>query len=80
MVKTLIFRGENLMDPKTEAQLHCSLFLTNDPFYFLQPVKREQVSLKPVIVIYHNVLSDKEIQELKELAPPDKVLLEGWKH
>lgn len=64
------------MDPKVETQLYCSFYSTNDPFYILQPVKKEQVSLNPIVIVYHNVLSDKEIQDIKELAHPDKVLFE----
>lgn len=63
-------RGEKLMDPKIEGQLHCRYVTNNVPFFFIQPVKMEEAYLKPLIVIYHDVITDEEIETVKQLAKP----------
>lgn len=40
------------------------------PLLFLQPVKVEVFSAKPFIVMYHELISDKEIDSLKDMATP----------
>ncbi|XP_046656304.1 prolyl 4-hydroxylase subunit alpha-1-like isoform X1 [Daphnia pulicaria] len=61
-------RGEKLMDPKIEARLRCRYVTNNVPYFFIQPIKMELASLKPRLVIYHNVVTDKEIETAKKLA------------
>ncbi|KAI9553536.1 hypothetical protein GHT06_021454 [Daphnia sinensis] len=63
-------RGEKLMDPKIEGQLHCRYVTNNVPFFFIQPVKMEEAYLKPLLVIYHDVITDEEIETVKQLAKP----------
>lgn len=58
------------MDPKIEAQLHCRYVTNNVPFFFIQPVKMEEAYLKPLLVIYHDVITDEEIETVKKLAKP----------
>nr|CAH0108384.1 unnamed protein product [Daphnia galeata] len=63
-------RGEKLMDPKIEARLRCRYVTNNVPFFLIQPIKMELASLKPRLFIYHNVVTDEEIETAKKLAQP----------
>jgi prolyl 4-hydroxylase len=56
------------MDPEIEARLRCRYVTNNVPYFFIQPIKMELASLKPRLVIYHNVVTDKEIETAKKLA------------
>ena len=42
----------------------------NNPRLLLKPAKEEEVYLNPWIVIYHDVVSDKEIETIKKIATP----------
>ena len=66
----ILRRGEKLMDPKIEGRLRCRYVTNNEPFYFFQPLKMEEAFLKPLLVIYHDVISDEEIETVKKLAYP----------
>ncbi|XP_057378430.1 prolyl 4-hydroxylase subunit alpha-1-like [Daphnia carinata] len=63
-------RGEKLMDPKVEGRLRCRLVTNNVPFYYIQPIKMEEANHKPLIVIYHDVISDDEMETVKKMAQP----------
>ena len=63
-------RGEKFMSPKVEARLRCKYVTNNSPFLLLQPFKMEEASLHPYITIYHEVISDDEIETVKRLAQP----------
>uniref|UniRef100_A0A0P5RN90 procollagen-proline 4-dioxygenase n=1 Tax=Daphnia magna TaxID=35525 RepID=A0A0P5RN90_9CRUS len=63
-------RGERLMSPEMESRLHCSYVTNNNPFFFIQPLKMEVGFLKPLLVIYHEVISDEEIATVKRMAQP----------
>jgi prolyl 4-hydroxylase len=52
------------------SKLHCRYESRTD-FSKLAPLKLEEANLDPLIVVYHNVISDSEIRILKELAKPD---------
>ena len=58
------------MDPKIEARLCCRYVTNNVPFFFIQPLKMEEAFLNPLLVIYHDVVSDEEIETVKKLAHP----------
>ena len=58
------------MDPKVESSLRCRYITNNVPYLFIQPIKMEEALLKPRIVIYHDVISDDEIDTVKKLAKP----------
>ncbi|KAH8239072.1 hypothetical protein KR032_000458 [Drosophila birchii] len=51
--------------PKRINRLVCRYNSTTTPFLKLAPLKMEQISLDPYIVIYHKVISNKEIEDLK---------------
>ncbi|XP_046656313.1 prolyl 4-hydroxylase subunit alpha-1-like [Daphnia pulicaria] len=63
-------RGEKLMDPKLEGRLRCRYVTNNVPYFFIQPIKMEEALLKPRIVVYHDIISDEEIETIKRLAQP----------
>nr|XP_044251579.1 prolyl 4-hydroxylase subunit alpha-2 [Drosophila takahashii] len=54
----------------TDARLHCRYNTTTSPFLTLAPFKMELVGLDPYMVLYHDVLSEKEIRELQGMATP----------
>ncbi|XP_055848240.1 prolyl 4-hydroxylase subunit alpha-2-like, partial [Episyrphus balteatus] len=57
--------------PERVANLHCIYNTTTDPFLKLAPLKMEQISLNPYVVLYHDVLSDFEIEVLQTMAKPN---------
>ncbi len=66
----VLCRGEKLMDPKIEGRLRCRYVTNNVPFFYIQPVKMEEAFHKPLIVIYHDVINDDEIETVKKMAQP----------
>jgi prolyl 4-hydroxylase len=58
------------MDPKLEGRLRCRYVTNNVPYFFIQPIKMEEALLKPRIVVYHDIISDEEIETIKRLAQP----------
>lgn len=50
--------------------LTCNYYTNNNPYYLLQPVKREIVFKAPRIVLFHDVMTDREIEIIKALAQP----------
>ncbi|XP_070137453.1 prolyl 4-hydroxylase subunit alpha-2 isoform X2 [Drosophila bipectinata] len=56
--------------PSTDSKLLCRYNSTTTPFLTLAPLKMEVVGLNPYMVIYHDVLSTAEIEEMKEMATP----------
>ncbi|KAK7111469.1 prolyl 4-hydroxylase subunit alpha-1-like isoform X2 [Littorina saxatilis] len=63
-------RGEGKQKVKDADKLRCRYIHNNDPTLLLQPVKEEQMSFDPWLVIYHDVLSDREMNDIKLLATP----------
>jgi len=51
-------------------RLFCDFFTNNNPMLLLQPVKREVMSLRPRVVLYHDFITDKEVEDVKRLAQP----------
>jgi len=66
----ILCRGVKLMKPKVEARLRCRYFRNNNPYLLLGPIKEEEAYLNPRLVIYHDVISDREIETVKKLAQP----------
>ncbi|XP_041984197.1 prolyl 4-hydroxylase subunit alpha-1-like isoform X2 [Aricia agestis] len=69
MYETLC-RGEMDISPKIAKELTCRYLTENHPFLRLAPIKMEYKYRDPDIVLFHEVLSDSEIEHLKELAQP----------
>jgi len=58
------------LDPRREAKLFCRYRHNNHPYLILRPVKEEQVLDEPAIFLFHDIVSDKDIAEIKALATP----------
>ncbi|KAH8247679.1 hypothetical protein KR038_007951 [Drosophila bunnanda] len=52
------------------SRLHCRYNSTTSPFLILAPLKMEEISLDPYIIVYHDVLSAKKIEEIIRLGDP----------
>ncbi|KAM3860030.1 prolyl 4-hydroxylase subunit alpha-1a [Diretmus argenteus] len=65
-------RGEGIkMTPRRQRRLFCRYYNNNrHPRYVIGPVKQEDEWDHPHIVRYHNIVSDAEMQKVKELAKP----------
>ncbi|XP_054711189.1 prolyl 4-hydroxylase subunit alpha-1-like isoform X2 [Uloborus diversus] len=63
-------RGERTMSLKEESKLYCQYVTNNNSYLLLQPVKEEVLFLRPRIVVYHGILSDNEMEVIKQLAQP----------
>lgn len=42
----------------------------NDPFLRLAPIKMEQMYIEPDVYVFHGVISDDEIEHIKDRAKP----------
>ncbi|XP_022104753.1 prolyl 4-hydroxylase subunit alpha-1-like isoform X2 [Acanthaster planci] len=56
--------------PKNRRVLKCRYQHYNNPRLYLQPAKEEVVFDHPRLIIYHDILDDREIAKVKELAAP----------
>jgi prolyl 4-hydroxylase len=63
-------RGELLQSEKVKATLKCRYFDNNVPFLKLARFKLEELYHDPYIVVYHDVMYDREIEIIKKLAKP----------
>lgn len=63
-------RGEVSVPVEVAAKLKCRYINNRNPYLLLAPFKTEEAYLDPKIVIFHNIMSDKEIDVLKKLAHP----------
>ncbi|XP_002020450.2 prolyl 4-hydroxylase subunit alpha-1 [Drosophila persimilis] len=52
------------------ARLHCRYNATTTAFLRLAPLRMEELSLDPYIVLYHSVLSDEEMARLENMSTP----------
>ncbi|XP_039927772.1 prolyl 4-hydroxylase subunit alpha-1 isoform X3 [Hirundo rustica] len=68
----MLCRGEGLkMTPQRQKRLFCRYYDGNrNPRYILGPVKQEDEWDKPRIVRFLDIISDEEIETVKELAKP----------
>lgn len=63
-------RGESTQDPIIFAQLKCRYLMKNSAFLRIAPIKAEELNLKPYVVLFHDVIYDEEIEEIKQMAKP----------
>ncbi|XP_058476601.1 prolyl 4-hydroxylase subunit alpha-1-like [Solea solea] len=65
-------RGEGVsMTPRRQIRLFCRYYDNNrHPRYVIGPVKQEVEWDRPLIVRYHDIVSDKDMETVKELAKP----------
>lgn len=50
--------------------MSCRYFYGVHPFMKIAPVKEEEVFLEPRLVLYHDVITDNELDVVKKLATP----------
>ena len=63
-------RLEHQMPASIAAKLKCRYTDNGNPFLRLARVKEEEAYLDPLILIYHDVIYDSEIETIKKLAMP----------
>uniref|UniRef100_A0A2M4DKV4 Putative prolyl 4-hydroxylase subunit alpha-2 n=1 Tax=Anopheles darlingi TaxID=43151 RepID=A0A2M4DKV4_ANODA len=61
-------RGESPRTASEMAKLRCRYVSNRVPFLKIAPLKLEEVSLDPFIVVYHQVISDNEIKTIIEIS------------
>ncbi|XP_026315820.1 prolyl 4-hydroxylase subunit alpha-1-like [Hyposmocoma kahamanoa] len=62
-------RGEINVSAENASKLHCS-YWKRVPFLRLAPMKMEEVHKNPDIYIFHDAMTDKEIEEIKNFSIP----------
>jgi prolyl 4-hydroxylase len=63
-------RGEDVVPVANKDKLFCRYRTNNHPLLLLQPAKEEIVHFNPFVTIFHHVVSDEEIRQIKHLATP----------
>ncbi|CAM4974843.1 unnamed protein product [Rotaria socialis] len=58
------------LSKKRQATLFCRYRHNNHPYIILRPVKEEKVLDEPAIFLFHDVVSDSDIEKIKALAVP----------
>ncbi|XP_044727086.1 prolyl 4-hydroxylase subunit alpha-2 isoform X2 [Chrysoperla carnea] len=66
----MLCRNEIKPPQKVLSKLRCRYRKKRHPFTWIAPFKEEEMSLEPLIVVYHDVLYDDEINTIKQLAQP----------
>lgn len=66
----MLCRGDIKLSLKKQAQLKCRYVTNKSAFLKIAPLKLEEAYLDPYIVIYHEVISDREIETVKNMAKP----------
>lgn len=66
----LLFSSTLRQTARTEASLRCRLVTRGHPALLLQPVKVEEQSLDPMIVVLHDLLTDRQTEILRQLGEP----------
>ena len=60
----------NLIFYRYVAKLKCHLDDRGDPYYFLHPLMVEVAHFDPEILIFHKIISSREMTIIRELAAP----------
>ncbi|CAE1292356.1 P4HA [Acanthosepion pharaonis] len=63
-------RGEETQPIKDYHKLKCQYAWYGNPYLFYARVKEEEMHLDPWLVIYHDIVTDKEIDFIKDYARP----------
>ncbi|TMW48452.1 hypothetical protein DOY81_006471 [Sarcophaga bullata] len=63
-----VCRGE--LEPTPSNNLVCRLHTSSHPYRILQPYKLEQLSLDPYVIFIHDVISEHQMEVIKEQAQP----------
>lgn len=73
-------KGELVKSPQELSKLKCYYSSVDSYFLKIAPIKVEQANINPPIVVFHDIVSDKEIELIQKLAIPKvkfKILLLG---
>lgn len=57
-----------MQEPEEEKRLICAYVRGNHPRFILSPNKVEVLSYDPAVVIYHNIITNKEIDYVKNVS------------
>lgn len=63
-------RRDVLLPVDVISELKCFYTTNSIPFLFIAPFKVEEAYKQPHILIYHNIITDTEIETLKKLSQP----------
>lgn len=63
-------RGDIKPTPSDTAELFCKYESAKTPFIKIAPLKYEEISIDPYIIVYHDVIYDSEIRKIKSLSRP----------
>ncbi|GIX81505.1 prolyl 4-hydroxylase subunit alpha-1 [Caerostris extrusa] len=63
-------RGERLISVAEESRLVCRLQSAGHPYLLLRPLRVEERGLNPLVLVYHDLLTDAQAEVLKHLAEP----------
>ncbi|XP_068576057.1 prolyl 4-hydroxylase subunit alpha-1b isoform X3 [Cebidichthys violaceus] len=67
----MLCRGEGIrMTPRRQSRLFCRYYDNHSPMYVLAPVKQQDEWDRPYIVRFLDIISDKEMERVKQLAKP----------
>lgn len=53
-----------------DSKLRCRYYSGRHALFRLQPAKLEEANLKPYIVVFHDVIKDRDINDLMAYAVP----------
>ncbi|CAF1557002.1 unnamed protein product, partial [Adineta steineri] len=70
MYEKLCRQNGTQLSPKRQAKLFCRYRHNNHPSLILRPVKEEQLLDQPAIFLFHDVVSNSDVEEIKSLASP----------
>lgn len=63
-----VCRGTAKASPRQMAPFRCRFVTNKSPFLKIAPLKLEEISLDPYIVLYHDVMYDAEIDVIKSMS------------
>ncbi|CAH2076655.1 unnamed protein product, partial [Iphiclides podalirius] len=63
-------RGDIEIPQEISKRLKCTFLTGTHPFLKLAPIKMEQMYIGPDIYVFHQVISDEEIEHIKNMAKP----------
>ncbi|XP_073949033.1 prolyl 4-hydroxylase subunit alpha-1-like [Choristoneura fumiferana] len=68
-------RGEVEVPGQIAKRLRCRYLTEHHPFLLLAPLKVEQMYIQPDVYVFHEVISDEEIESIKNLSLPRVALV-----
>ncbi|XP_035233054.1 prolyl 4-hydroxylase subunit alpha-2-like [Stegodyphus dumicola] len=63
-------RGERLRSTAEESKLFCRTETRNHPYLLLRPLRIEERSIKPYVVVFHDLLTENQTEILRLVAEP----------